>query len=78
MTALSRPSVTKRTVLLYPDEDGYIIAEVPSLPGCISQGETRQDALSNIQEAIELYIKTLIEDGEPVPEDHYESVQVEV
>ncbi len=35
----------ERIVFLYPDEDGYIIAEVPSLPGCISQGETRQEAL---------------------------------
>lgn len=78
MTATSGQPFTKRTVLLYPDEDSYIIAEVPSLPGCISQGQTREEALANIQEAIELYIKTLIEDGEPVPEDHYESVQVEV
>jgi predicted RNase H-like HicB family nuclease len=65
-------------VLLYPDEDSYIIAEVPSLLGCVSQGKTREEALANIQEAIELYIKTLIEDEEPVPEDHYESVLVEV
>jgi predicted RNase H-like HicB family nuclease len=78
MTAISGQPLTKRTVLLYPDEDSYIIAEVPSLPGCISQGKNREEALANIQEAIELYIKTLIEDGEPVPEDYYESVQVEV
>ncbi len=68
----------KRTVLLYPDEDGYFVVEVPSLPGCISQGKTREEALENIQEAIELYVETLIEDGEPVPEDHYEMVQLEV
>lgn len=78
MTAISGQSLTRRTVLLYPDEDGYLIAEVPSLPGCISQGATRAEALANIREAIELYIKTLIEDGESIPEDHYESVQVEV
>ncbi|EAZ91682.1 hypothetical protein CY0110_26163 [Crocosphaera chwakensis CCY0110] len=50
---------TERTVFLYPDEDGYIIAEVPSLPGCISQGETRQEALKNIKEAIELHLEVL-------------------
>ncbi|MBW4442930.1 MAG: type II toxin-antitoxin system HicB family antitoxin [Plectolyngbya sp. WJT66-NPBG17] len=54
-------SPTQRTVLLYPDEDGYIIAEVPSLPGCVSQGETREEALQNIQEAIALHIEVLQE-----------------
>ncbi len=46
----------KRKVLLYPGEDGYFVVEVPSLPGCISQGKTREEALSNIEEAIALYI----------------------
>lgn len=63
---------SKRTILLYPDEDGYIIAEVPSLPGCISQGKTREEALTNIQEAIELHIEVLQERGEPIPEDQIE------
>lgn len=54
-------SPTQRTVLLYPDEDGYTIAEVPSLPGCVSQGETREEALQNIQEAIALHIEVLLE-----------------
>jgi predicted RNase H-like HicB family nuclease len=40
-------------VLLYPGEDGYLIAECPELPGCASQGRTREDALTNIREAIE-------------------------
>lgn len=53
--------INRRTVLLYPDEDGYIVAEVPSLPGCISQGETRQEALQNIQEAIALHLEVLQE-----------------
>ena len=69
---------TKRSVLLYPGEEGYFVVEVPSLPGCISQGKTRKEALDNIQEAIELYIETLVEDGEQIPEDDYELVQVEV
>ena len=38
-------------VILYPGEDGYFVAEVPSLPGCISQGKTRKEALANIEEA---------------------------
>jgi predicted RNase H-like HicB family nuclease len=42
-----------RQVLIYPGEDGYWVAECPSLPGCISQGKTRDEAISNIKEAIE-------------------------
>jgi predicted RNase H-like HicB family nuclease len=69
---------TRRTVLLYPDEDGYIIAEVPSLPGCLSQGETREEALQNIQEAIALHIEVLQERGQPVPDDQVEVAAVVV
>jgi predicted RNase H-like HicB family nuclease len=58
-----------RQVLIYPGEDDYWVVEVPSLPGCISQGKTKAEALENIKEAIELYIDVLIEDGKPVPED---------
>lgn len=58
-----------RQVLIYPGVDGYWVVECPSLPGCISQGETKEEALGNIKEAIQAYIETLIEDGEPVPED---------
>jgi len=65
-----------RKVILYPGEDGYIVAECPSLPGCISQGKTRTQALENIREAISLYIKTLVEDGELVPEERVEMVEV--
>jgi len=65
-----------RKVILYPGEDGYIVAECPSLPGCISQGDTRSQAIENIKDAISLYIKTLIEDGEPVPEERVELVEI--
>ena len=41
-----------RRVLLYHGEDGFIVAEVPSLPGCVSQGRTREEALTNVREAI--------------------------
>jgi predicted RNase H-like HicB family nuclease len=65
-----------RRVILYPGEDGYVIAEVPSLPGCISQGKTRDEALANIQEAIALHVEVLQERGEPIPDDRVEVVEV--
>lgn len=52
-----------RQVWVYRGEDGYWIAEVPSLPGCISQGSTRYEALKNIQEALELYLEELLRDA---------------
>jgi predicted RNase H-like HicB family nuclease len=58
-----------RHVLIYTDENGEWCASVPSLPGCNSQGETREEALANIKEAMDLYIETLIEDGYPVPDE---------
>lgn len=58
-----------RQVIIYPGEDGYWAAEYPSLPGCISQGETRQQAIANIKEAIIAYVDVLEEDGLPVPEE---------
>lgn len=68
----------QRRILLYPGEDGYWVVECPSLPGCISQGKTRDEAIDNIKEAIELYIETLQAHGDPIPEDHYESLVVTV
>jgi predicted RNase H-like HicB family nuclease len=56
-----------RHVILYRGEDSYWIAECPSLPGCLSQGETRDAALANIREAIRGYIRALEEDHLPVP-----------
>ena len=64
-------------VVLEPGEDGWIIASVPSLPGCHSQGHTRTEALSNIQEAIQGYIAVLQEDGEAVPSPELDIVMVE-
>jgi len=57
-----------RKVIIRPGESGYYVVTCPSLPGCISQGKTRQEALENIKEAIQLYIEVLEEDGLPVPE----------
>ena len=65
-----------RQVMLYPGEDGYWIAECPSLTGCISQGRTKQEAIVNIKEAIAGYIASLEDDGLPIPEEHFEAVVV--
>ena len=67
-----------RQVVIYLGEDGYWIAECPSLSGCISQGKTRQEAIANIKEAIEGYIVSLEEDGLPVPEERFETFVVAV
>jgi predicted RNase H-like HicB family nuclease len=48
-----------REVIIYPGEDGYWVAECPSLPGCVSQGKTKKEALKNIKEAIDCYIHAL-------------------
>ena len=50
-------------------EDGYWLVECPSLPGCISQGETREEAEANINAVIAEYIEVLEDQGLPVPED---------
>jgi predicted RNase H-like HicB family nuclease len=63
-----------RQVAIYPGEDGYWVAECPNLPGCISQGTTREEAIANIREAIRLYIATLEEDKLPVPEERFETL----
>ncbi len=57
----------KYRVLIEQDEDGVFVAEVPSLPGCISQGQTRKEATENIKEAIELYLESLEANNEAVP-----------
>ncbi len=54
-------------VVIEIDEDGVYIAQCPSLPGCISQGKTREEALENIKDAIKGYIESLRKHGEPVP-----------
>jgi predicted RNase H-like HicB family nuclease len=54
-------------VLIEPDEDGVFVAEAPALPGCISDGKTREEAIANIKEAIAAYVESLKAHGEPVP-----------
>lgn len=65
-----------RQVIIYPDlEDGGFVAEVPSLPGCASQGESREEALNNIRDAIQLWIESAKTLHMAIPED---SRQVEI
>jgi predicted RNase H-like HicB family nuclease len=59
------------TIILHPDRDegGYTVT-VPALPGCVTQGETLEEAIAMAKDAIRLYIDALILDGMPVPEEH--------
>ena len=61
----------KLKIVLEPSEEGGYTVFAPSLPGCISEGDTRDEALSNIREAIELYL-------EPIEDDHADGENVEV
>jgi predicted RNase H-like HicB family nuclease len=65
----------KFTTTLERDEDGVWIAECPSIPGCVSQGVTREEALANVREAIELCLEVRAEQGLPLT---IETSQVEV
>ena len=67
-----------RQVFVYPGEDGFYVVECPSLPGCISQGRSKEEAITNIKEAIDLYTETLIGQGLPVPKDSFDSILVAV
>ena len=67
-----------RQIILYPDETGVWVAECPSLPGCISQGDTRESAITNIKDAISEYIASLQDDGVQVPEDAFAAMIVAV
>ncbi len=64
--------------MLYPGEDGCWVVECPSLPGCISQGRTKEEAITNIKEAIRGYIAALEEDHLPVPAERFEAYVVAV
>lgn len=57
------------TVVLEQEEDGGYVVSVPALPGCNSQGDTRDETMINIQEAIQLYIEHFHEIGEPLPRE---------
>jgi predicted RNase H-like HicB family nuclease len=57
----------KYRVLMEQDEEGVYVAEVPALPGCISQGQTREEAVENVREAIASYLESLEAHGDPIP-----------
>jgi predicted RNase H-like HicB family nuclease len=69
----------KYRVLIEQDEDGAFVAEVPALPGCVTQGRTRSEAVLNAKEAIKAYLESLAKHNEPVPPSiHEEVVEVSV
>jgi predicted RNase H-like HicB family nuclease len=65
-------------VILYRGEDGYWVIECPSLPGCISQGKTREEAVANIKEAIRGYVHALEDDRLDVPPEDSEAEVLQV
>lgn len=65
------------TVILHKESDGGYVATVPALPGCVSQGDTREEALANIKEAADVYIEDCLVASDPVPEeDEREYVEI--
>lgn len=62
--AIFEVDLMRYRIIIEQDEDGIFVVEAPSLPGCISQGKTRDEALNNIKEAIEAYLETLREHKE--------------
>lgn len=68
----------KYRITLQRDEDGTYVVKCPSLPGCISQGKTREEALTNIKDAIEGYLQSLRNHNEPIPPVDEELVEVNV
>ena len=64
----------KYRILIGQDEDGIFVAECPSLPGCISQGKTREEAIDNIHDAIEGYLESLKKHDEPIPPSILEEI----
>ena len=69
----------KFRVLLEQDEDGVFVAQVPTLPGCLTQGGSRREALDNIRDAIEIYLESLESHDDAIPpsiEEEYVDVAV--
>jgi len=67
-----------RAAIIYRGEDDYWIAECPSLPGCISQGKSKEEAITNIKQAIEGYILALKDDNLPIPEENFDAMLVAI
>lgn len=67
--------IKKYEVVIELGEDGWFVATVPALPGCITQGKTLEDALDNAKEAIEAYLESLKKNNQPIPEPDVISIQ---
>ena len=67
-------ALMKFRIIVEPGEDGVFVATVPSLPGCVSQGPTRDEALGNVRAAIDGYVESLCERNEPIPPSIHEGV----
>lgn len=67
------------TIILDPDEEegGYTVT-VPALPGCVTQGETREEAIATARDAIPGYRESLMKDGEPIPEEREHPITIKV
>ncbi|MFH1743846.1 MAG: type II toxin-antitoxin system HicB family antitoxin [bacterium] len=66
------------TVVLQQEPDGGYVVCAPALPGCVTQGYSREEALENIREAIELYIEDCIEAGDPVPKEGGRAFEINI
>ena len=72
--SLSKVNIMRLRVMIEQDEDGTFVAECPALPGCISQGKTRNEAVLNIKDAMKGYMESLKKHNEPIPPPIYEEV----
>jgi len=69
----------KFVITLETDEDGFIVVSCPALPGCHSQGRTKDEAIANIKEAIEGFVVSMRKHGEPIPSiDEVQEIEVAV
>ena len=67
-----------RQALVYQGESGLWVAEVPSLPGCLSQGATKEEAVTNMREAILLHLETLRDHHQPIPPERFDAMLIAV
>lgn len=70
--------ILKYTAIFEPAEEGGYVVSVPALPGCATQGETFEDAIYMIKDAIQLYLSVLKEDGEEIPQEKEDLVITKV
>lgn len=68
----------RQVILHFDHEDGGWIAEVPSLPGCVSQGDSKQDAIANVQDAITAWVSAAKANGQQIPPDGHDCEIIEV